>query len=121
MQKREKLSERQPLHAVKRGFQVFNADGAGDAEVARAAYAEGRAGADEDVCLLQQHFAELFFVKSGFLNAGEEVEGTLRADEAEVGNLFDPVGGVKDAVLVCGNVFFADFSAHGKRLNRRAL
>ena len=45
----EKLSKRQLLHAVERGFKVFNADGAGDTEVSCAAYAEGCAGTDQDM------------------------------------------------------------------------
>ena len=63
--------------------------------MSRAAYAEGRAGRDQDVRPLQQGLAELLFVQSGFLDAGEEIEGALGADEAEVGDPFDPVGGVK--------------------------
>ena len=97
--KAEKLSERQLLHAVKRGFELVDADGAGDAEVARGAHAERRAGTNENMGLIEQDLAEGFFVQSRFLYAGEKVERALRPHQTQVGDLFDAVGGVEDAVV----------------------
>ena len=93
----ETASERQLLHAVKRGLEPVDADGAGDAEVARGAHAEGRAGTDENVRLIEQELAEGLFVQPRFLHAGEEVERSLRPHEAQVGEPFDAVGGVENA------------------------
>ena len=91
--KAEKLSERQLLHAVKRGFELVDADGAGDAEVARGAHAERRAGTDENMGLIEQDLAEGLFVQSRFLHAGEKVERALRPHQTQVGDLFDAIGG----------------------------
>ena len=93
------FSEFQLLHAVERLLELVNADGAGDAEVARGAHAEGCAGTDENMGLIEQDLAEGLFVQSRFLHAGEKVERALRPHQTQVGELFDAVGGVEDAVV----------------------
>lgn len=69
--KTEKLSERQLLHAVKRGFEPVDADGAGDAEVARGAHAEGCAGTDENMGLIEQTLQKAFSSSPVFSTPGK--------------------------------------------------
>ena len=71
--------------------------------------------------LIEQDLAEGLFVQSRFLYAGEEVERALRPHQTQVGELFDAVGGVEDAVAVGGDIFLPDLLSHGERLNGGAL
>ena len=86
MQKTEKLSERQLLHAVKRGLEPVDADGAGDAEVSRGAHAEGCAGTDENMGLIEQDLAEGFSSSPVFSTPGKKVERALRPHQTQVGS-----------------------------------
>ena len=70
--------------------------------------AEGAARRHEDVRLLQQELAEGPVVQARLLHAGKQVEGAPGPEEGQKGDLFDPVGGVEDAVPVDGDVLFRD-------------
>lgn len=84
-------SEGELLHTVKGFLQMIQSNGAGNAEAVCAGAAEHAAGRDHDVCPLQQGLAEFRVAQPRFLDSGEQVEGTLGAYQAEIGNFFDAV------------------------------
>lgn len=79
-------SEGQALHPVKGFLQAVQPHRTRNAEMSGAGAAEQRAGCDQNVCPFQKRLTEVLGAEAGFLNAGEEVEGTLGPYQTEVGD-----------------------------------
>ena len=69
------------------------------------------------MCPLQQGLAEFRVAQPRFLDSGEQVEGTLGAYQAEIGNFFDAVRRVKNAVPIGGYIILADVLTNRQRLD----
>ena len=110
-------SEGELLHTVKGFLQMIQSNGTGNAEAVCAGAAEHAAGRDHDVCPLQQGLAEFRVAQPCFLDSGEQVEGTLGAYQAEIGNFFDAVRRVKNAVPIGGYIILADVLTNRQRLD----
>ena len=116
-QRANKLSsEGQALHPVKGFLQAVQPHRTRNAEMSGASAAEQRAGCDQDMGPFQERLTEVLGAEAGFLNAGEEVEGTLGPYQTEVGDLLHPVRRVENAVPVGQNVFLTNGLPDRQRL-----